>query len=197
MRMIAGLVTGLLILAAPAVPIAAETPPAAKGELSPAESKAARLDTLFTQLKAAGSSGEAKPIEATIWTLWLQSGDREIDRLMEHTMQAMNIRAFSLAINYLDAIVAMKPDYAEGWNKRATVHWLMQDYGKSLADIEKTLALEPRHWGALAGLGMIMRDIGEPQKAVAAFRKALEIDPHLDDVKAGLDILEQELGKDI
>ena len=133
----------------------------------------------------------------TIWERWLNSGDVEVNKLMDFTIAAMNARAYSLAINYLDSIVAMKPDYAEGWNKRATVYWLMRDYDKSLADIQHTLALEPRHWGALAGLGMIMRDRGEKKKAVEAFRQALAIDPNLDDVKVGLELLEDQLGKDI
>jgi Flp pilus assembly protein TadD len=86
----------------------------------------------------------------------------------------------------------MEPGYVEGWNKRATVHFLMDDYGKSISDIGKVLEIEPRHFGALSGLGIIFRSLGENEEAKAAFRAALEIDPHLKDVKDELDSLEAE-----
>ena len=92
----------------------------------------------------------------------------------------------------------MKPDYAEGWTKRATVYFLIDDYKKSIFDIERTLALEPRHFGALSGLGMIMRDIGQDKRAIDAFQRALAVDPYLDNVKKALDDIQGEnAGKEI
>lgn len=198
MRLAAGAAAAFLSLALSAGVPAAETPP---GTILDAPTvtttKADLLDKLFADLQKEKSDFTAKSIEASIWDLWMQSGDPQVDKLMTYTLAAMNARSFDLAVDYLDTIVKLKPDYVEGWNKRATVWWLMEEYGKSIADIEKTLALEPRHFGALSGLGMIMQSMGEKQKAVAAFKRALDVDPHLDGVRDAVDTLEKELGKDI
>ena len=161
-------------------------------------SRTERLDTLFTTLKSAPDAEAAKAAEDDIIKLWLESGSDTVDLLMGWTLAAMEEKNYPLALDYLDRIVAMKPDYAEGWNKRATVHFLVDDYSKAIADIERTLALEPRHFGALSGLGTIMRDIGENERAVTAYHQALEVDPHLDNVKEALDEIEKEgAGQDI
>jgi tetratricopeptide (TPR) repeat protein len=196
MRLTAGAAFFLLALTA-AVPAAEAPPGVAPDAPTVTTTKADVLNKLFSDLRAEKSDLVAKGIEASIWDLWMQSGDQQVDTLMEYSLGAMNARAFDLAVDYLDQIVKLKPDYAEGWNKRATVWWLMEEYGKSIADIETTLALEPRHFGALSGLGMIMQSMGEKQKAVAAFRRALDVDPHLDGVKNAVETLEKELGKDI
>ncbi len=186
------------LLASPASALAVETPPAATPPAVAApDANNPGLDALFASLKETDDYSEARKIEAKIWALWMDAGDQQVNRLMDYTIAAMDARAYSLAISYLDAMIAMKPEFAEGWNKRATVYWMMGDYGHSLSDIQRTLALEPRHWGALSGLGMIMRDLGELEKAVTAFRLALEIDPNLEDVKVGLQLLEDKLGKGI
>jgi len=198
MRLAAGAAAALLSLALCAGVPAAEAPPGTILD-SPTvtTTKADLLDKLFADLQKEKSDFMAKSIEASIWDLWMQSGDPQVDKLMTYTLGAMSARSFDLAVDYLDTIVKLKPDYAEGWNKRATVWWLMQEYGKSIADIERTLALEPRHFGALSGLGMIMQSMGQKQKAVAAFKRALDVDPHLDGVRDAVDTLEKELGKDI
>jgi tetratricopeptide (TPR) repeat protein len=197
MRMIAGVLVALAVIAAPALAEDAApadaVPPAAAADAS----RIAALDRLFAALKVAKSPDDAKSIETSIWQLWMESGDPAVDKLMNYTVAAMNARAYTLAVDFLDAIVKLKPDYAEGWNKRATVYWLLDDYGKSIADIERTLALEPRHFGALSGLGMIMRSMGEKQKAIDAFRRALDVDPNLEGVADSVKALEDELGKDI
>jgi tetratricopeptide (TPR) repeat protein len=198
MRMTAGIAAVLLLLAAPGPLLAAETRPAAAEQVpTVTTTKADLLDKLFADLKAEKSLQSAKNIEAAIWDLWMESGDPQVDKLMGDTLAAMNSQSFDLAVDFLDAIVKLKPDYAEGWNKRATVYWLLDDFDKSIADIERTLALEPRHFGALSGLGMIMTSLGEKHKALAAYRRALEVDPHLEGVKDGIARLEKELGKDI
>jgi tetratricopeptide (TPR) repeat protein len=158
----------------------------------PEPDPATRLEGLFESLKSTADPDAAKSAENDIIKIWLDSGSDTVDLLMTWTLAAMEEKNFGLALDYLDRIVAMKPDYAEGWNKRATVHFLVDDYPKAIADIERTLALEPRHFGALSGLGAIMRDIGDDDRAVVAYGLALEIDPHLDSVKDALKEIENE-----
>jgi len=163
-----------------------------------APSRESRLDSLFATLQSTTDGRAAKTAESDIIALWLESGSDTVDLLMDWTLDAMEQKNYPLALDYLDRIVSMQPDYIEGWNKRATVHFLSDDYSKAIADIEQTLALEPRHFGALSGLGTIMREIGDNDRAVIAFREALAIDPHLDSVKEALDEIEkEESGRDI
>ena len=183
--------------------VAAESgsaPPAEKSTLGmSAEAKAlkaARLDELFAKLKAAPPN-DGKVIEREIVGEWFVSGDPTTDQLMIAAVFAMERQAFKIAIGYLDRVVADNPTYVEGWNKRATVYFYMKDYERSLADIEKTLALEPRHFGALAGLGMIMIDLGDKRKAIAAFERALEVDPVLNNGAAVIEGLKAAISKDI
>jgi tetratricopeptide (TPR) repeat protein len=159
--------------------------------------KAARLDALFAELQVAATVAEGKAVERRIWLEWTRSGDPEIDRLMNAALLAMDIRAFSAAIAVLDKIVTQKPDFAEGWNKRATVYYYANEYGRSLADIERTLALEPRHFGALAGLGMIMQDTGDIPRAIKAFEQAVAVNPTLTNLRQAIEQLNARIGKDI
>jgi tetratricopeptide (TPR) repeat protein len=156
-------------------------------------SREERLDSLFTTLKSTADKDAAKAAENDIITLWLESGSDTVDLMMSWTLSAMEEKDYGLALDYLDRMLILKPDYAEGWNKRATVHFLKDDYPKAIADIERTLAIEPRHFGALSGLGTIMRDIGDEDRALTAYRKALELDPHLDTVKEAVSEIEGEL----
>jgi tetratricopeptide (TPR) repeat protein len=181
-----------------ALAIAEETPPSVGADKAPAKSKAEQLDTLFQTLKTSASKEAAKAAEDGIWHLWLESGSDTIDLLMSWAMKAMEAKDYATALDFLDRVVIMKPDYAEGWNKRATVYFLMDDYSKSIADIGKTLALEPRHFGALSGLGMIMRELGEDKRAIEAYQRALAVDPNLDGVQKALDELQTKAaGKQI
>jgi tetratricopeptide (TPR) repeat protein len=183
---------------------APDGPPAAAASqpLPSPSAEAAELDSLFAALKDLTDDGDARTVEARIQALWLDSGDAEVNRLMDYAVAAINARAYALAVGYLDSIILRQPDYAEGWNKRATVYWLMgaydrSYYARSLADIDRTLALEPRHWGALAGRGWILQDFGEDRRAIDAFRQALAIDPNREDVRVSLRLLEDKLGKGI
>jgi tetratricopeptide (TPR) repeat protein len=184
--------TVLALLVLPAIGHAAEAGPRAPGAVAgpvDPERKAARLDALFTALLAAPSLPAAKAIEGRILLEWHQSGDEEIDRLFRGALVAMEVRAFRSALRVLDRIVAAKPDFAEGWNKRATVYYYVAEYDRSLADIERTLALEPRHFGALAGLGMIMQDTGNLPGAIAAFERAVAVNPSLLNLKQAIEQL--------
>lgn len=196
-RLLIGL-TVLAFLAGGGLALAADdarqaaTPDAALGTL-----RAHELDTLFAELKTARTPDEGARIEHDILDIWHESGDAHIDRLLRLSIVAMNMQAYQQALFYLDQVVTMKPDFAEGWNKRATVYFYVDDFAHSMADIEQTLVLEPRHFGALAGLGMIMVRVGDRRHAIDAFKKALEVYPTLQGVRAAVDQLEQQIGEDL
>lgn len=194
MRTLALLLAGSLFMASPASAVSDRETSATDGAgMGAAEvDRRSRLDLLFASLKSTSDAAAAKSVEDDIMGLWLESGSDTVDLLMNWTLNAMEEKNYALALDYLDRIVAMQPDYVEGWNKRATVHFLTDDYSKAIADIEQTLALEPRHFGALSGLGTIMRDIGDNDRAATAYHHALDIDPHLDTVREALDEIETE-----
>ena len=154
-----------------------------------------RLPALFDHLKATRSPGEADTLQQAIWAVWMESDKAEVNLLMLEGLDAMNQGELPRALDAFDKMVKAAPDFAEGWNKRATVEFLMDDYKASVADIEKTLALEPHHWGALSGLGQIYLALDNEEAALRAFKKALEINPHLASVKAKVRELEGKLGK--
>ena len=192
------IVAALLIAAGPLLAAEAEAPLASEpADVAAEETRSARLDALFAALQAAPTPAEGKAVERRIWNEWLISGDPEIDKLMRAALIAMDIRAFNSATAVLDRIVTEKPDFAEGWNKRATVYYYVDEYDRSLADIERTLALEPRHFGALAGLGMIMQDTGNIRGAIAAFEQAVAVNPSLTNLKQAIEQLNARIGKDI
>jgi tetratricopeptide (TPR) repeat protein len=117
---------------------------------------------------------------------------------MSRVKEAIDEKDYDLAIKLLDAIIAIKSDYVEAWNRRATVFYLKQDYGHALADIREVLAREPRHFGALAGLGLILQDMGDDKHALEAFRRALAIDPHLENLSDVVKTLTEKVdGRDI
>lgn len=138
-----------------------------------------RLDALFVRLLEAPGPGEAQLVEGLIWQIWLQSDDGAVQALMYDGIDALQQRDYQRALSKYEQMVLVDPDFAEGWNKRATVHYLLGNYEQSLADIEKTLELEPRHFGALAGRGLVYAELREPQRALKAFEAALAIHPNL------------------
>jgi tetratricopeptide (TPR) repeat protein len=156
------------------------------------------LDTLFGALKIVPDEASAKVIEDRIWALWTVSGSDTCNLLMSRVKAATEDKDYDLAIKLLDSVIALEPDYVEAWNRRATVYYLKQDYGHAIADIAAVLTREPRHFGALAGLGMMLQDIGDDKDALDAYRKALAIDPHLDNIPDVVKTLEVKVeGRDI
>jgi tetratricopeptide (TPR) repeat protein len=137
------------------------------------------LDFLFGALKVAPDADSAKQVENRIWALWLASGSDTANLLMTRVKTAIEAKDLDLAIRLLDSIVQIKPDYVEAWNRRATLHYMRKDFGKSMDDIRQVLIREPRHFGAISGLGMILQEFGDEKRALDAFRRALEIHPHL------------------
>ena len=138
-----------------------------------------RLPPLFYALKNAANAEEAEPLEARIWSLWTQSGDQDIDRIMALGLSEMAAQRYEQALAAFNSIIQKKPDFAEAWNKRATLYYLLGDYQRSTEDVEQTLALEPRHFGALSGLGLIALAVGDEKGALEAFEAALDIHPHM------------------
>jgi tetratricopeptide (TPR) repeat protein len=136
-----------------------------------------RLDGLFQRLQHTPDPAEAQVVEQQIWQLWLASEDAAIDRLMQQGVFAMNEQDYATALQTFTRMVDQAPDFAEGWNKRATVLYLMGEIDRSRADVEKVLELEPRHFGALSGLGLLYMAEGEAEKALEAFRRALAVNP--------------------
>jgi len=111
---------------------------------------------------------------------------------------AIEARDTDLAIKLLDAIVKIKPDYIEGWNRRATLHYMKKDYGRSIADIREVLKREPRHFGALSGLGLILQDIGDDKQALEVYRRALAVYPRLQRIPDLVKTLQEKVeGRDI
>lgn len=138
-----------------------------------------RLDALFGDLLEATAPADAAPVEGQIWTIWLETEDKSVAELLESGMERMAHGDFSAAVKAFDQVVAMAPDFAEGWNKRATVHYLMNNFQQSLEDIAKTLELEPRHFGALSGRGLVYIKLDDLQSALTAFEEALDVHPQM------------------
>jgi len=156
------------------------------------------LDTLFGALKIAPDEASAKAIEDRIWAIWMSSDSDTCTLLMSRVKDATEDKDYDLAIKLLDALVTIKPDYVEAWNRRATLHYLKHEYGRALADIREVLSREPRHFGALAGLGLILQDLGDDKHALEAYQAALAIDPHLRNVPDTVKTLREKVeGRDI
>jgi tetratricopeptide (TPR) repeat protein len=155
------------------------------------------LDRLFGQLHQARDDDQAKLIEQAIWKVWSRSGSSSADLLLAQAEKAMRARAYPTAIAILDTVIDLKPDFAEAWNKRATTYYLMRRFDQSLADIDRVLELEPRHFGALAGRGMILRAQGKKREALEAFRRALTIYPEMPGPKGAVKELTPEVEQDI
>jgi len=138
-----------------------------------------RLDELFVRLAASHNPIESRFIEQAIWQIWMVSGDAAADRLMAKGIEAMSDQDFDEALAAFDELVRLAPDFAEGWNRRATLHYLTGNLSASLADIDRTLKLEPRHFGALSGRGLVYLALGKEEPALAAFEAALAVHPNL------------------
>src|SRR4030081_55557 len=201
-------VLGAAVIAAPTL-AAAQDPhvpqnrqkkvPAAPSKLPKGGADKTRgLDFLFGALKAAPDETSAKHVEARIWALWLQTPSDTAALLMMRAKAAMDAQQIDVALKLLDAVVKLRPDYIEGWNRRATLYYLKNDYAHSLEDIEQVLVREPRHFGALAGLGMIMQGLGDEKRWLDGFNTAHAVNPHRDKVPELVKTLSEKVeGRDI
>jgi tetratricopeptide (TPR) repeat protein len=199
------------------VAIAAQVCPAAEAQSPPVEApkpdwtnppgdmprpghteRSPTLDTLFEALKIAPDAESAKAIEERIWSLWMVSGSDTCNLLMGRVKAAADEKDYDLAIKLLDAIIELKPGYTEAWNRRATLYYVQKDYAHALADIREVLRREPRHFGALSGLGLMLQDIGDDKHALEAYRRAHSIDPHLEHIDDVIKALSEKVeGRDI
>jgi tetratricopeptide (TPR) repeat protein len=158
---------------------------------------AAKLDGLFDRLKTAGPD-EAGRIETEIWIEWSKSGSPALDLLLQRGRDALEIGDTVQAVEHFTAIIDQAPDFAEGWNARATAYYQAGEFGPSVADIARVLQLNPRHFGALSGLGTILEASGKPARALQVYKAALEIHPHLQGVVEAVERLEtQEQGAEL
>jgi tetratricopeptide (TPR) repeat protein len=124
-----------------------------------------------------------------MWSVWSRSGAEDVDRLFAAGVEQMSRRQLEAAIDTFSQVIQRRPDFAEGWNKRATVYYLLGDYRRSLADCDEVMARNPYHWGALSGYGMIYMQLDQPARAIEYLEKALAVNPNLDQVAQTLDVL--------
>jgi tetratricopeptide (TPR) repeat protein len=200
-----------LVLLAGSVLLAAAAPSAGFGQgdlsLKPASPPAAgereagrraTLDDLFGRLAGAKDETEAKGLANLIERRWSRSGSDTADLLMTRASEAIQAKEHALGVELLDRVIALKPDWAEAWNRRATAFFLLDDIASSMADLRQVLAREPRHFGAWAGLGHIYMSAGDKTRALEAYRKALTLHPHIESVRPLVDKLAPEIdGRDI
>lgn len=151
------------------------------------------LDELFDRLAKAQDALEAHGIAGAIERVWLRSGSDTADLLMDRSQQAVSTKDWALCQQLLDQVIIIEPNWAEAWNRRATARYLADDDIGSMADLAHALALEPRHFGALAGMGFILQRTGFRKRALDAFRKALEINPQQEDLRKIVDKLTLEV----
>ena len=202
-RFLVALPAALLLATALAAPVSAQHKgtwigPPAKLPNAGHGDRTRNLDFLFGALKVAPDDTIAKAIEERIWAQWVVSRSDTANLLMTRVKTAIEAHEMELAIKLLDSIVKIKPDYIEGWNRRATLHYMKKDYGRALADIREVLKREPRHFGALSGLGLILQDIGDDKQALEVYRRALAVYPRLQRIPDVVKTLQEKIeGRDI
>jgi tetratricopeptide (TPR) repeat protein len=166
---------------------------ASAAEDATAIDEASRLDKLFSDLKRERNEKAAERIANQIWAEWRKSGSASVDLMLQWSNEAADKKKFDVALDFLDQVVTLQPDFAEGWNRRATVHFMMDNYAKSMADIEYTLRLEPRHFGALSGLASILKATGRKELALDAYERTLAIYPMMRSAQSEVATLSDEL----
>ena len=155
------------------------------------------LDQLFGRLHLVKDPKRAEVLASAIWRVWSRSGSPSADILLVQAERAMKAGSAKTAISILSTIIDQNPDFAEAWNKRATAYFITRDFDRSIRDIKEVLKREPRHFGALSGLGLIYRELGQDKKALQAFRRALAIHPYLKDARKAIKRLSGKIEKDI
>lgn len=152
-----------------------------------------RLTALFATLQVTENPRTIQVTESQIWEIWLQHANADVEQLMLVGTQRMNAQRFAEAMVVFNRLTEGFPNYAEGWNKRATLHYVLGNFDASVSDIEKTLELEPRHFGALSGLGMVYIQRKELAKAKRAFETLIEVHPNSPNAKQNLELVEEQL----
>lgn len=173
--------------------LAQDAPPTEEIKPQPEEQVGSRLDKLFGELKRQRNEKAAERIAGNIWQEWFKSGSASVDLMMKWAGDAVEAKKYDVALDFLDQVIVLSPTYPEGWNRRATVHFMMQNFGKSMADIERTLELEPRHFGALSGMAEIMKTTGRKELALDAYQRVLAIYPMMRSAQNQVSELSEEL----
>ena len=155
-----------------------------------------RLDELFEMLRSSQDQGKLVEVEAEIWEIWYDSGNEEVDAMMALGSRSARAGDLGAAEAIYSQVIEQMPEFSEGWNRRATIRYYRNDYDGSLADIEETLRLEPRHFGAIWGLGMILGRQRDFERAILAFERLLEIKPNAGDARPRIELLKQEMSKE-
>ncbi len=171
-------------------PVSAEEV-AASPKLTPHQMRDDTLDSLFAKLQRSSSEVEAKITEQKIWAAWAQSDSVTADILLNQAATAMAVGDNRASLAILNQMIVTYPTYAEAWNKRATLKFMIGRYDESLGDIEKVLELEPRHFGALSGKGMILQSQKRWNDALAAYKNALAVNPNMTSVKNAIQQIEK------
>ena len=153
----------------------------------------ADLDRLFENLAEAESPAEAALIESEIWREWSNSGSATVDLIMSRGLEALEAQDYAIALDMFSKAIEIEPDYAEAWNKRATLYYVINDYDAAIADVTQVLAREPRHWAALMGLEVMLDDLDRKEPALGAYRAAFEINPQLEDARVAVERLTVEV----
>jgi tetratricopeptide (TPR) repeat protein len=167
----------LLLLVSASPHQAAATEPTAIEQKDPDASPRQRLDDLFLALKRQRDPDQAKMISDQIRAEWADSGSATVNLLMQWAIKAVAEKRNAAALDFFDQVIALKPDYVEGWNQRATLNYAMGDYARSMADINQVLRIEPRHFGALAGMAAILSETGKDELTLKVWQRFLEIYP--------------------
>jgi len=152
-----------------------------------------RLDDLFAALQETENIHTIAVTESQIWEIWLQHANADVAQLMLLGTQRMNTQRYAKAMVVFNRLTESFPGYAEGWNKRATLHYVLGNLDASVSDIEKTLELEPRHFGALSGLGMVFIQRKELSKAKRAFEDLIKVHPNSPNAQQNLELVEEQL----
>lgn len=155
-----------------------------------------RLNPLFATLQSSEDESVLRETEAEIWEIWYLSGEQAIDEKMEVAAEMVRAGNLAAAEQVYSEVIEQLPEFSEGWNRRATVRFYQRDFAGSLADIEETLRLEPRHFGAIWGLGMILGSQRDYERAILAFERLLEIKPNSLDARPRIELLKQEMARD-
>ena len=164
--------------------------------VSPGDQTDQRLGKLFATLQNSDDESELQETEAAIWEIWFQSGDGAVDGKMEEAALLVSAGELGAAEKIYTEVIEELPKFSEGWNRRATVRFYMRDFAGSLADIEETLRLEPRHFGAIWGLGMILGSQHDYERAILAFERLLEIKPNSLDARPRIELLKREMARE-
>jgi len=172
--------------------------PKRRAPAPPKLDRAQRLSALFEVLKAAPNAQAAQAVESRIEAMMMQSGSDTADLLLVRARTVIEAKDYDLSLQLLDSIIELSPDFTEAYAQRATVHYLKKDVYRSIADLRVVVSREPRHFAALAGLGVILQDIGQDKRALDAYRRAVQTNPHIKGIQQIIKRLEVKVeGREI